>query len=528
LQGRYQVIIVGGGPVGAALAVALGLGGIRCALVESRTDLQQIPKGQNLTQRTLEHFYFWGIADELRAARLMPPGYPIGEITAYGNLMSEYWQAPAGREIVRPYYFQSNERLPQYQMEAVLRRKMAELRNVESRFGWSARTVEQGPDRVRVGVYEEGENGHDVLEADYVVGCDGARSTVRNLVGIASGGMDFDRRMVLAVFRSRELSEGLKRFPPRSTYRVMHPDLQGYWQFFGRIDGEEGWFFHAPAPADRTRENIDVHGLMQKAAGFAFACELNHVGLWHLRVAIADDYQTGRVFIAGDAAHSHPPYGGFGLNNGLEDAVNLGWKLTARLRGWGGDVLLRSYGEERRPIFREVAEDFIAARIARDRAFLDGHSPDRDRERFEHAWTARQSDIANRAQVYEPNYEGSSVVAGPANGVCSAHGVHSFKAQAGHHLAPRSLSSGCNVFERLGSGFTLLAFDVDDGAVRPFEQAAKSLGVPLSVIHDDYRDERAEYGSRLVLVRPDQYVAWTGDESPVDAAALIRRVVGSG
>ena len=87
---RYRVVIVGGGPVGVALAVDLGLRGVSCALVERRIEPQRIPKGQNLTQRTLEHFYFWGIADELRAARIMPRGYPISGIIAYGDLMSEY------------------------------------------------------------------------------------------------------------------------------------------------------------------------------------------------------------------------------------------------------------------------------------------------------------------------------------------------------------------------------------------------------------------------------------------------------
>src|SRR3954466_16366311 len=118
---KYQVVVVGAGPVGAALALDLGLRGISCALVESRTTVQRIPKGQNLTQRTLEHFHFWGIAEELRAARVMPPHYPIGEVTAYGDLMSPYWHAPAGREILRLYFAQDNERLPQYQMEYVLR-----------------------------------------------------------------------------------------------------------------------------------------------------------------------------------------------------------------------------------------------------------------------------------------------------------------------------------------------------------------------------------------------------------------------
>jgi 2-polyprenyl-6-methoxyphenol hydroxylase-like FAD-dependent oxidoreductase len=521
---KTQVIIVGGGPVGLALGVALGLKGVRCTLIESRTALDRIPKGQNLTQRTLEHFHFWGIEGELRAARIMPPGYPIGEITAYGDLMSAYWQAPAGREVVRPYYFQDNERLPQYQMEAVLRDKLATLPMVECRFGWTAHEVAQDADGARV-VIADGSGARETLTADYAVGCDGPRSIMRGAAGITRSGTDFEQRMVLAVFRSRELSERLMRFPPRSTYRVMHPELKGYWKFFGRIDTQEGWFFHAPLPPD-AGDNPDIPALLQQAAGFPFACTFDHLGYWDLRVAVAETYQAGRIFIAGDAAHSHPPYGGFGLNNGLEDAVNLAWKLAARLNGWGGDALLASYDAERRPIFREVADNFIAARIARDRAFLERHDPTRDRADFERAWAARESDIGDRSRAYEPNYEGSPVIWGPPGGVTSAHGTHSFAARAGHHLAPRGLSSGRNVFEQLGHGFTLLAFERDEAA-QAFARAAQTLGMPLAIVRDNDRDERADYAAHLVLVRPDQFVAWSADERPADVIGLLRRVTGT-
>jgi 2-polyprenyl-6-methoxyphenol hydroxylase-like FAD-dependent oxidoreductase len=522
----HQVIIVGGGPVGVALAVELGRRGIDCALIERRTGLSNIPKGQNLTSRTMEHFYFWGIAEELRAARIMPKGYPISGITAYGSLMSEYWYAPPQGEIVRPYHFQDVERLPQYRTEMVLRSKMATMSNVSNLLGWRATTIEQDDHGVTVKLVETDGAGSKVLTGDYVVGCDGSHSTVRSQIGILSDGSDFDQIMMLAVFRSREFHEGLKRFPERGTYNVLHPDFKGFWQFFGRIDVGEGFFCHAPVPKNTTRDNYDFHALLQKAAGFQFAAEFDHVGFWDLRVNVADKYQVGRVFIAGDAAHSHPPYGGFGLNSGLEDAVNLGWKLAARVQGWGGDSLLQSYGEERHPVFKETGEDFIAARIKRDEKFLDLHNPNVDRGDFETAWAARQTDVGGVTLSYEPNYEGSSVIAGPAGGVCSAHGKHSWKARAGHHLSPQKLSSGRDVFEELGTGLTLLAFGADDDAVLQFERAATTQNIPIKTIRDSDGDGREKYQARLVLVRPDQYVVWSGNGIPADPAALLGRATG--
>ena len=400
--------------------------------------------------------------------------------------MSDYWFAPEGREAVGAFYFQANERLPQYLTEKVLRRRLAGLPDVTTLFGWSAETIEQDEHGVRITIAEADGPGKRVLEAEYVVGCDGPRSTVREQAGIDRSGTDFDQRMLLAVFRSRDLHEGLKRFPERTTYRVLHPDLNGVWQFFGRIDVGEGWFFHAPVPRDATAEDYDFQGLIQRAAGFSLSCTFDHIGFWELRIAIANTYRQGRAFLAGDAAHTHPPYGAYGLNTGLDDVANLGWKLAAALEGWGGEPLLDSYSEERRPIFLETGEGVIADGIRGDRSFLERYSPDRDLEEFEGAWRQLQARESLQQKSYEPHYEGSPVVLGPPDSVCGVQGSHTYVARPGHHLAPQPLSSGRNVFEELGADFTLLAFGAEEQAIAAFQGAAQSQRVPLKVVRDSH------------------------------------------
>jgi 4-hydroxyisophthalate hydroxylase len=521
-----DVVIVGVGPVGMGLASELGQRDVSCLVVERHLSPQPIPKGQNLTQRTMEHFYFWDVEDEIRAAAPIPAESGIGGLTAYGNLLSEYHYDWYERALVDPYYFTANERLPQYTTEKVLRDRVARLSSVDVLYGWSAEAVTQDRAGVYVTVSQSDGNRRKTLSGKYLVGCDGSKSVVREEAGIAQTRSDHDVLMVLLVFRSRQLNQLLERYPGTSFYNVLHPDLEGYWQFFGRVDLGETWFFHAPVPPDTTRDNFDFHKYLHAAVGAEFDCEFTHVGFWDLRIATAETYQKDRIFIAGDAAHNHPPYGGYGINTGFEDAKNLGWKLAATIRGWGGRTLLESYTLERRPVFASTAKDFIEHFIRTDRAFLRTYHPDRDKAAFEKAWAARSAGAISEIRTFEPNYEGSPLVLGAAGGVCSAIGDHLYEARAGHHLAPQKLSSGRNIFEQLGEWFTLLAFDVEGSVILKFEAAAKALRIPLSIIQDSFADGRGAYGHRLILVRPDQFVAWESDDVPADIYDLLTRATG--
>ena len=518
----HQVIIVGAGPVGLGLAIELGQRGVRTLVFERHPEIQPIPKGQNLTQRTMEHFHAWGAEPQLRAARTIPPEYGIGGMTSYRTLLGEYRYDWLQRELVRPFYFTGNERLPQYATEAVLRARAAELPSVEIRYGWTVQDVSERDGAVIVratsGTTEVSE------QADYVVGCDGSRSTVREAAGISQTLSDHDRVMALLVFRSDELNRLLQRFPGKSFYNVLDPALEGYWKFFGRVDLEGTWFFHAPVPAGSTRDD-DFTAMLHDAVGAPFDIDMRHVGFWNLRFAIADSYRAGRIFVAGDAAHSHPPYGGYGVNTGFEDARNLGWKLAARLQGWGGEALLDSYDAERRPVFASTARDFIEKSIHSDRDFLAAFDPERDRDAFEAEWTARGGGARDEVKAFEPHYEGSPVVSQGA-GSPSAIGGHAFEARAGHHLAPMPLTSGDMLHERCGSGLTLVSLDGDESDIVRLADAAAGAGVPLEVVRDDMAGDRQRFAARYILLRPDLFVAWAGDGLPTDAGKLIARTLG--
>jgi hypothetical protein len=356
----------------------------------------------------------------------------------------------------------------------------------------------------------------------FLVGCDGSRSLVRTSAGISETNDDHDRLMALVVFRSPAFFKLIERFEDKQFYNVLHPDNDGYWMFFGMVEWGQSFFFHAPVPADTDRERFDFEGYIRRAVGADFDLELDYVGFWDLRISAADAYRAGNVFIAGDAAHSHPPYGGYGINTGFEDARNLGWKLAAWFRGWGGDALLDSYSEERRAVFVSTARDFIKKFIVDDRAFVRNHHPERDLAAFEAAWAARgQGGDSQGVSTFAPHYEGSSITLDGAGSAPSAVGDHDFAARPGHHLAPLALGRETTV-DRLGSGYTLISTTAGEGGAQAFARAAAERKLPLQVLPLRQEVSHPGYGHDLVLVRPDGYVAWCGDADVLPDEILAR------
>jgi 4-hydroxyisophthalate hydroxylase len=327
--------------------------------------------------------------------------------------------------------------------------------------------------------------------------------------------------MVLLVFRSGQLDDLLERFPGTSYFNVLDPALQGYWKFLGRVDADRTWFFHAPVDRADAGRGTDFRTLVWSAVGAEIDIDVQHVGFWDMRFALADTYRAGRLLIAGDAAHSHPPYGGYGINTGFEDAANLAWKLAATVEGWGGPSLLDSYDAERRPVFASTRDDFIARSIEVDRDFLATYDPLTDRPAFEAAWRERATGSPAEVDAFEPNYEGSPVIAA-RGGQPSARGRHETRARPGHHLASQPEGTDVDLFDRLTwGGFVLLRAG---SAGDDFVAAAERASVPLRVVDVD-GDVRDAYGADLVLVRPDQYVAWVGNGCE-DADAVVATVIG--
>lgn len=261
--------------------------------------------------------------------------------------------------------------------------------------------------------------------------------------------------------------------------------------------------------------------------------ELSCVDPWQARMLVADTYRSGRCFLAGDAAHQNPPWGGFGANTGIGDAVDLGWKLAGALQGWAGGELLDSYEAERRPMALRAIDEAtrnmgaLPAELAQPGIEDDGCKGARARElAAETIRGTKTAEMYTLGFVLGATYRGSPVIVGegtaPVEGPTSSYRPSGVPGSRLPHLW---LDRGTSLYDVLGPGFTLL--EIAAPATAEWEKEAQGRGVPLTRLRLHSPDRIEYFGARYVLVRPDGLVAWRGDTVP-DIGAVLDLVCGRG
>ncbi len=532
-----EVLIVGAGPVGLTLAIELGRRGVRCHLVERRPEAGRLPKMERCNPRTMENYRRLGIADEIRAAGLsadipMDVFVCVGSVNApplvHHRFPSVNEAKERGRGVndgslpLEPYQL-----ISQYTLEPVLRRVAERIDGVRVTFGCELVDLAQDDDGVTA-IVVDARSGTSTIRADYVVGCDGGSSTVRQLLGFELDGESL-LEMRQALIRCDELFD---RFPNKGRHYHVADDNS---TLLVVQDDTKHFALHAAMSA-----GPDMAMLFRSIIGEPLEFEVLYEGAWTQRLMLADRYRDRRVFIAGDAAHLVIPTGGLGMNTGAGDATDLGWKLAAVLHGWGGPGLLDSYEAER----RRVAARAIAAsgHTARGRRTWRSHwrpeitedTPAGEAARAELAAVADREQRNNLVGVeLGYTYDRSPVIAygehpGPdldEDWLADA-GTYRPSTRPGARMPHLWLEDGRALQDCLEPGYTLVHLPgtkVAPGLAEAFTRA----GAPFETFEVVAEPAATLFeGYSMVLLRPDLHVAWRGRAVPEDTDRLVRLVTG--
>src|SRR5947207_2108833 len=524
-----QIIIVGAGPVGLTLAMDLGLRGVRCILLEKKLEPQFLPKMERCNARSMEMFRRIGLADELRAAGLTTDSvmdvYIILTMTRAPLLHLNYPSVDMAREQIRKINDGSTPLEPyqlisQYTLEPVLKRAAERIPTVTVRYG--TELVEFEEDRPSVVATVRSSDGRsEKIRAAYLVGCDGGSSLVRKQLGIQLRGEANLAKFRQGLYRCDELYDRLPlgEGPGRGRHYLVADE---WATFLIMQDSKRHWTLHAAVESDE-----EMKQRFELTVGVPVHYEMLYCGEWRQNLLLADRYQAGRVFLAGDAVHLVIPAGGLGMNTGVGDAFDLSWKLAATLEGWGGPNLLASYEIERQQVGeRNVAASGFATQGRRRWRAL--YRPE-IRERTP-AGAALREGLARVADVEQHKatemigaelgyrYVGSPLIAAePGEGPPHEFMRYVPSTWPGARLPHVWLDVGSAMQDRIGygHGYTLLRLggaEVDASALR---RGFAAVAAPLQVL--DIPDERPRdvYGYDLLLLRPDMHVVWRGiDFSP--------------
>jgi 2-polyprenyl-6-methoxyphenol hydroxylase-like FAD-dependent oxidoreductase len=529
-----QVLIVGAGPVGLTLAIDLGQRGIRCVLIEKKAEPAFLPKMERVNARTMEIYRRMGLAKKIRAAGL-PRDVPMDvfvilDLTRPPLLRLPYSsvaQAEAdiaatrdGSAPLEPYQL-----ISQYTLEPLLKSEMEKLAPVTAR--WATEYVSHQQDEKGVSTTVRKADGTtEVIRSDYLVGCDGGTSAVRQTLGIKLHGEANLLALRQALYRCDELFDRMPfgNGPGHGRHYHVADDKSG---FLIMQDSTKHWTLHAVVDSDDAMKRR-----FEEIVGVPVRYEMLSCAPWRQNLLLADRYRSGRVLLAGDAVHLVIPTGGLGMNSGVGDAIDLGWKLAATLEGWGGPALLDSYEFERRQIGdRNVGASRYATLGRRKwrgmwRTDILDETPAGKRTRDALAAVA---DVEQRKSNEMIGAElGYRYVNSPV--ICDIPGgpEHLFRRYEpttwpGARLPHVWLNDGTAMQDRIpAGGFTILSLGGKAGEVTGLAGALTAQGAPVKVLDVPDQIARDIYGFDVILLRPDMHVVWRGNEvkDAADIAAI--------
>ena len=476
------VLIVGGGPVGLALAAELGWRGIRCELVEQGDGAITTPKMNEVNTRTMEFCRRWGVADAVRHCPF-PDDHPLDVVfvtSLAGHELARMRRPPRAQQQADRHSPVRPQICSQIWFDPILRAFAQAQPSVTLRHRTRLESFAESAGGVTAELHDLDGGKRETIRADYLVGCDGATSAIRDALGIGLGGEGVLGHPLHLFFRAPDLLARCGREPGVFFLAI---DRGGLWANIRVIDPANGlWRLMAlESDGKQTADSVDRAALLQRAVGRPIDVEWRGVSIWKRRSVVAERYAHGRVFLAGDAVHQLSPTGALGMNTGIGDAVDLGWKLAAVLAGWGGPNLLASYDGERRPIgVRNVgmATEFYLAHGE----FAGGMAAIEDDSEAGRALRRRLGDSLARdvGRMFR--------TAGPATRLslrviadlrrrwhaagCRRSGTFVASARPGSRAPHAWLGDGRSTLDLFGRGFVLLRFgDADTTAL---EEAAAS------------------------------------------------------
>jgi 2-polyprenyl-6-methoxyphenol hydroxylase-like FAD-dependent oxidoreductase len=529
------ILIAGGGPVGLALAGDLGWRGIPCLLIEQSDGSIYQPRMDLVGIRTMEFCRRWGLVGAVEAS---PYPRDLPQDNVYVTSLTAY---ELGRERMAtldaakppPESPQRRERCPQNMFDPILRDFAAAQQSVELRYRTRLVSFTQDADGVTAEVEDAATGKRSPIRAHYLVGCDGGRSLVRETLGIPMVGTAALTYTTNVIFRCPDL---VALHDKGRAYRFIILGPEGTWSTIVAINGTDQWRFSIIGGNEPREYSVEeIRQLIRRAVGRDFDCEILTVMPWVRRELVAERYHEGRAFLAGDSAHMLSPTGAFGMNTGIQDAVDLSWKLAAMLQGWGGPRLLASYDAERRPIghrnVREAAANFRRMTSPRPGPRLLESTPAGDAFRqklgvefsaiMRHEWFTLGVHLGYRYEdspICRP--DGSDATPDDPNRYVPS-------TRPGSRAPHIWLAPGQSTLDLFGRGFALLGFGADASAVDNLMTAASMSGVPMTFTAIDHDAAAQLYERKLVLVRPDGHVAWRGDCAPDHPLAVIDCIRGA-